>query len=108
MNPFLMVLMVAILGVVGDLLINQWAKTNQIHWLAWSVPVWVVLATIFGLLLRQKHYTLGIAVLVILLLHSGFILIWDVVVEGSVLTPTQWAGVVAAMIAIVLMEIGKN
>lgn len=102
----LMIFAVALLGVAGDILMNEWAKTHLIRWWVMSIPVWVLAATIFGLLLRQKHYTLGVAVVVILLIHSVFVLAWDAVIEKATLAPMQWLGIAAAVVAIILMEEG--
>ena len=108
MRMFLMVVAVAMLGGVGDVLVNQWAKTQLVQWWLWSIPVWVLTATVFGVALREKRYSFGITVVVILLLHSGLVLAWDALVERASLAPTQWAGVAAAMVAIVLMEVGRK
>jgi len=108
MTVFLMVLAVALLGVVGDVLINQWAKTYELRWWMASVPFWLLMATMFGFVLRQKHYSFSIALIIILLIHSGLVLAWDVLVERAVLTPMQWGGVVAGLLAITLMEVGRK
>ena len=108
MRMFLMVVTVAILGVAGDVLVNQWAKTLLARWWLLSIPVWVVTATVFGVVLRDKHYSFGITVVVILLIHSGLVLAWDALVERASLAPTQWVGIAAAIPAIVLMEAGRK
>ncbi|KKT84733.1 MAG: hypothetical protein UW83_C0037G0001 [Parcubacteria group bacterium GW2011_GWD1_44_9] len=108
MKMFLMVVTVAALGVAGDVLVNQWAKTHLVRWWLLSLPVWVVTATVFGVVLREKHYSFGITVVVILLIHSGLVLAWDTLIERAILTPMQWAGVAAAIAAIVLMEGGRK
>ena len=69
---------------------------------------WVVTATVFGVVLREKYYSFSVTVIVILLIHSGLVLAWDALVERAVLTPIQWAGVAAAIVAIVLMEMGRK
>src|SRR3989344_3382144 len=107
MRMFLMVVAVAALGVAGDVLVNQWAKTQSVQWWLWSIPVWVLTATVFGVVLREKHYSFGITVVVILLIHSGLVLAWDSLVERADLAPTQWAGVAAAIAAVVLLEAGR-
>jgi len=108
MRMFLMVVMVAMLGVIGDVLVNQWAKTQLVRWWVLSIPMWIATATMFGFVLREKHYPFGITVVVILLIHSGLVLAWDTLIERAILTPMQWAGVAAAMAAIVLMEVGRK
>jgi drug/metabolite transporter superfamily protein YnfA len=105
---FLYIILVAIFGVAGDILINQWARTELVKWWLLSVPVWVVAATVFGIILRQGHYSFGTMVVVILLLHSCIALTWDALVEGAVLTPMQWVGVGVAIVAIILIEVGRK
>lgn len=108
MKLFLLVVTVALSGVVGDVLVNQWAKTLQVRWWVLSIPVWVVAATVFGVTLREKHYSFGVMVVVILLVHSGLVLAWDTLVERATLTPMQWVGVAAAISAIILIEVGRE
>lgn len=108
MRVFLMVVAVAALGATGDVFVNQWAKTHLVRWWLMSLPVWVVTATVFGFVLREKHYSFSVALVVILLLHSGLVLAWDALVERAILTPMQWTGVAAAIVAIILMEVGRK
>src|SRR3989344_1290396 len=107
MRMFLLVVTVAVLGVVGDVLVNQWAKTQLVQWWLWSIPVWVLTATAFGVALREKRYSFGITVVVILLIHSGLVLAWDALVERANLAPTQWAGVAAAGAPLGLLAAGR-
>lgn len=74
MKLFLLVVAVALSGVIGDILVNQWAKTQLVRWWILSIPVWVIAATVFGVALREKHYSFGVMVVVILLVHSGLVL----------------------------------
>jgi drug/metabolite transporter superfamily protein YnfA len=99
---------VAVFGVMGDILMNQWAKTDMVRWWVLSIPVWIITATLFGILLRKGHYSFGATVIIILLLHSGIALAWDALIERAILTPMQWIGVGAAIVAITLMEIGRQ
>lgn len=108
MSLFLLVIAVALLGATGDILVNQWAKTQLIHWWLISIPLWIGAATVFGFALRQEHYTFGVMVIVILLLHAVLVLAWDSFIEGVSLPPTQWVGVMAAIAAMVLIEVGKK
>lgn len=108
MRLFLMVVAVAALGATGDMLVNQWAKTLLVRWWVLSISMWIATATVFGFVLREKHYSFSVALIIILLLHSGLVLAWDALVERAILMPTQWAGVAAAIAAIVLMEVGRK
>lgn len=108
MRMLLMVVAVAALGATGDVLVNQWAKTHLVRWWLMSIPVWVMTATVFGFVLRERHYSFSVALVVILLFHSGLVLAWDALAERAILTLTQWAGVAVAIVAIVLMEVGRK
>lgn len=105
---WLLIVAVVLSGVAGDILMNQWAKTQLFLWWALSVPVWVLTATVFGLVLREQYYSFGVVVVIILLFHSGLVLAWDTFVENVTLAPMQWVGVVAAVIAITLIEVGRR
>lgn len=101
-----LVVLTAFFGVMGDIMVNQWAKTAHLRWLVMSVPVWMLAVTFFGLLLRQKHYSFAVAVVVVVLIHSAIALAWDHFAENAVLAPMQWVGVGVALVAIILMEVG--
>lgn len=77
-------------------------------WWWFSVPVWIAAATTLGFLLREKHYSFGIAVVVILLLHCGSVLAWDVVIEKVRLNSYQWVAILMSIVAMVLYEVGNN
>ena len=103
-----LIVLTALFGVIGDILINQWAKTASLWWIALSVPMWALAAVAFGLMLMQKHYSFAVAVIVVVLIHSAIALAWDHFAERAVLTPMQWVGVGAAFVAIILMEAGAS
>ena len=100
----LLIVVTAVFGAAGDMLVNQWIKTNDLRWLAGSFPFWMATATAFGFVLRQQHFSFGIALIVILLVHSGLVLGWDVLIEGASISPKRWAGVTLALVALTLME----
>jgi|SRR3989344_244963 len=108
MSTFFLAVIAAICGAVGDVLINQWAKTQNYLWWGASIPFWVAAATVFGFLLQQKHYSFSVSLIAILVIHSGIVLVWDVLVERALISPIQWVGVAAALLAIVLMEVGRK
>lgn len=108
MTIFILVFLTALFGVAGDIFINQWAKTSLLKWIVFSIPMWTLAAILFGVVLRQKHYSFAVAVVVVVLVHSGIVLAWDHFVEKAVLTPIQWVGVATAIGAIILMEVGAK
>ena len=105
---FLSIIAVAVFGALGDIVTNQWVKTDLFRWWLLALPVWMVVTTVFGIVLRQKHYSFSVAVIIILLVHSGIVLVLDIFSERAVLTPMQWVGVVTGVAAIVLLEIGRK
>lgn len=103
-----LLIIVGLVGALGDIAINQWAKSHSFEWWAASCGIWIGAATLFGLLLRWQYFEFGIAVVLALLVHSGVVLVWDAVWERANLSPLQWVGVLCALMAFCFIEIGKQ
>lgn len=103
-----LLIIVGIVGAIGDIAINQWAKSHRFEWWLASCAIWIGVATLFGVLLRWQYFTFGVAVVLALLVHSALALIWDAAWERTKLSPLQWLGVFCALLAFCLIEIGKG
>lgn len=99
---------VGVLGALGDIAVNQWAKTHRFEWWLASCTIWIGAATLFGTLLRWQYFTFGIAVVLALLVHSGIVLIWDAAWERAKLSSLQWVGVILAISAFCFIELGRQ
>lgn len=103
-----LLVMVGFIGAIGDIAVNQWAKSHRFEWWLASCAIWIGAASLFGLLLRWQYFTFGIAVILALLVHSGIALVWDATWERVRLSPLQWLGVLCAVLAFCLIEVGKR
>ena len=101
-------LIVGIGGVAGGILVYRWAQTNRLDWWLWSVVAWILLATLFGVLLRWEYFTFGTAVVLALLIHSVSALIFDRFFNGVKLTNISLVGVIFALFALVLIDMGRS
>lgn len=97
-----------LLGAISDATLNQWAQSNRGAWLLVSYGLWLVVATLFGLILRAEHLSFGAAVIVFLTVNSAFALMLDVVVFGGSINARQWLGVAMAVGAMAMLELGRS
>lgn len=103
-----LLVLVGVIGAVGDIAVNQWAKSHRFEWWLTTCAIWIGAASLFGLLLRWQHFSFGVAVILALLVHSGVVLVWDAIWEGAKLSPLQWLGIFCAVLAFCLVEAGKS
>lgn len=103
-----LLVVVGFVGAIGDIAVNQWAKSHRVEWWLASCAIWIGAASLFGILLRWQHFSFGITVVLALLVHSGIVLVWDAIWERARLSPLQWLGVFCALLAVCLVEVGKT
>lgn len=100
--------LVGIVGVIGDLIIYQWARSSRIEWWLLSSIIWIGAATLFGLVLKQGYFTFGTAVVLALLVHSLSALLIDFLYYRVALSHVSLIGVGFALVALCLIEIGRS
>lgn len=100
--------LVGIIGAMGDVAVNQWAKSHRWEWWFISCVVWIGAATLFGYLLRWHYFAFGVAVILALLVHSVCVLLFDFIWEKVSLSYLQWIGVICAVLAFCFIEIGRK
>lgn len=105
---YCLLVLVGLIGALGDVTVNQWARSNQIWWWIVSCFVWVLAATIFGSVLKLQHFTFGVAVVLALLVHSLCVLAFDYAWYKASLSRWQWLGVVCAILALCCVELGRR
>lgn len=99
--------LVGIVGAVGDATVNKWALTNRPGWWILSCVIWILAATLFGFVLRWQRFTFGGAVVLALLVHQISVLFLDHLHFGGRLTRHEWIGIACASFAIYQMEVGR-
>lgn len=97
-----------LLGAISDATLNQWAQSNRGAWLVLSYGLWIAVATLFGLILRAEHLSFGTAVIVFLTVNSAFALALDILVFGGSLNARQGLGVLMAVGAMAMLELGRS
>lgn len=105
---YCLLVLVGLVGALGDVTVNQWARSNQVWWWVVSCFVWVLAATIFGFVLRLHHFTFSVTVVLALVIHSITVLLIDRVCYGVKLPPLQWAGILCAVLAFCFVELGRT
>lgn len=103
-----LLVIVGFIGALGDATINEWARTSRLWWWLVSIPIWIAAATLFGYVLHWQYFNFSLAVVVALLVHSGAVLLFDRTILGARFSALQWVGVVLALLALVLLELGRS
>lgn len=100
--------LVGLVGAIGDATVNQWARTSRTWWWVLSCVIWILAATLFGYVLRWRYFTFSIAVVLALLVHSAMVIFLDRMYYGVRLAAIQWVGIICAIAAFCLLEIGRQ
>lgn len=101
-------ILVGLVGAVGDAAVNQWARSHKVGWWLVSCLIWIGAATLFGIVLRWGYFSFGISVVLALLVHAAMVLLLDRMYYGVRLASIQWAGILCAVVAFCLLEIGRQ
>ncbi|HBE90794.1 MAG: hypothetical protein A3E37_02805 [Candidatus Andersenbacteria bacterium RIFCSPHIGHO2_12_FULL_46_9] len=102
---YLLAISAGLVGGIGDALLNQWAKHGGKWWLIASGYLsWVVALTLFLLMLKKGP--LAHCVILFLLSNCIFIIAVSNLVFHEDISAQKWAGIILAIVAIVIMESG--
>lgn len=102
---YALLVMVGIVGAIGDGFFNEWAKRGGVQWLLAGYGMWMIMATIFALILKKE--LMGPAVILLLLSNVVFVLLISRYRFAEQLSPMQWSGIACAILALLLMEMGR-
>src|SRR5262245_16148157 len=92
-----LLVVVGVLGAVGDASLNHWARSNRPLSLLASYVLWLGVATLFGFVLKWERFTFGAAVVLALLVHSVTAIVIDRVYFDGRLRGWEWAGIACAV-----------
>lgn len=99
------VLFGAWLSVLGDILIKEWADRKL--WLGWGVLAYALDAFVWAKVLRDgADLSRTLVVWEVLVVLSG--VLWGLLVKGESVTPLSAAGMVVALLGVVLIELGSH
>ena len=96
----------AVLSGVGDILIFKWAKSPGSWGMVAGLVVWAVSLLLMGYLFQYSALPFSLVVVLLIVVHLLIDVAWDAGVHGSRLSGWQWAGVVLAVGAVVLLNAG--
>jgi len=98
----------AVVSGFGDILIFRWAKNGGGSWLSSGLALWIVGLMLVGMVFRYSTLPFSIAVVLLVVIHVLVDVAWDVAFLGTKLTSLQWAGVTLAVLAVLLLQIGRK
>ena|SRR3989344_7994607 len=102
-SRLILIALAAIAGTLGDAFFNEAAKNGQIKWILVGFVFWNLTSFLFFLVL--KHQLLNWSVIALVLLNMMFALLLSYYYFGEPFSQRTVAGIIFAIIAIVLMGI---
>jgi hypothetical protein len=103
-----LLIVVGLVGGLGDILLLKWARSQLIGWLVAAAVVWACALALLGHFLRWEHFTFGTAIVVATVVHVALDVGFDAVFNEVRLNRTEWLGLVLALVAVVLLEAGRG
>lgn len=95
-------------GALGDIWIYNWAKSGKWQWLILASIVWVASLLSFGLLLKWDTRAFSTAFILCSVIHIVMVIGSDVIYFGGRVNRLEAAGMIVAILALILMEIGRD
>jgi len=103
-----LLLLIGVTSGVGDILLYQWAKSRGTVWLLMAYTVWIFSLTLYGFLFRTEHFSFGAAVVLATVIHLVISVLWGLFFTESKLSTIEMAGLILAIIAVILLEVGRS
>lgn len=107
MTVYGLLILIGLTSGAGDVLLYKWAKARGPIWLLVAYGVWIISITLYGLLFRLEHFSFGAAVLLATVIHLVVSLLWGFIFTQSRLSSMEIAGMLLALIAVILLEFGR-
>ncbi len=111
MKFWILVVLLGVEGAAADIVCGHWGKVRTLGWWCSSAGLWLVYMTGFGLAIsfgKGRGYSTTISVIIVLVASTICVGAWDIIHEQTKFTPIQWLGIVLAMSAMLLFELGKK
>ncbi|HEY4506495.1 MAG TPA: hypothetical protein VJJ24_03555 [Candidatus Paceibacterota bacterium] len=104
----MLAVLMGVVGATGDILVNRWAATGSFRWWLMAAPFWLGMMSLLGYTLRANLAQFSVVVVIALLVNILIVLLWDTVIMKTQLLSLQLAGIVVAIVAMVLIELGRK
>ena len=103
-----LLLLSASLGAFGDIALYRWARsgTSYTHMIA-GLLIWICSLVVWALALRWSEKGLGVSFVLTAAFHILVVLIYDRIIERSVLSRLESIGMGLAILGIILIEFGQ-
>ncbi len=103
-----LLVLIGLTGGIGDIFLYKWAGSRQVGWLLGAYLFWWCCLTSLGVLFRLEYFTFGAAIILATVIHLFISLLWALLFTEGTLNRIEMVGIVFGVIAIVLLEIGRN
>lgn len=103
-----LLLIIGMLGGLGDAWTYSWATSHRAWWMVAACGVQIASVIVFGLLLRWDSRAFSSAFMLSSVVHVVVVMVADILCFGGRPTPTEWAGLILATVAVVLLEVGRD
>jgi multidrug transporter EmrE-like cation transporter len=108
LTTYLMLVLVGVAGACGDILVSRWAKTNGTGWLLGSWVFWIISVTLFGYFLKSDRFAFSTAIFIAFAAHGILSLLFELAVLKTKLSREEWLGMALAIIAVLVLEVGRS
>jgi drug/metabolite transporter (DMT)-like permease len=105
---YALLLFSAVLSGLGDIFIFRWAKSAPWWWLAAGIGVWVVGLLLMAYMFRWSTFSFSVAIVLLIVIHLLIDIVWDVSVQGTRLSASEWVGAALAVAAVLLLQFGHG
>ncbi len=107
-TTYLLLVLIGLSSSVSEILLFKGVKAAQPILLAAAFAVWIASLSLMGLLFRAQHFSFSAIVVLATLVHLIVALLWGVAFADAKLSSLEIAGLIFAIIAVVLLEAGKS
>lgn len=103
-----LLVLIGVASGVGDILLYKWARSSQPIWLLAASSAWFGSLLLCGFLFKLEHFSFGAVVVLATMIHLGIGVLWGFFCAGTSLSRMEMLGLLLAIIAIVLLEVGRT
>ncbi|MEZ6094836.1 MAG: hypothetical protein R3C03_11480 [Pirellulaceae bacterium] len=108
LKTWLVLIAIGVLGATGDAWAFQWARTDRCVWIVAACVVHVASVVLFGWMLGWDRHQFCSVFMISSLVHAGVVVAADVSLFSATLSGREWLGVALAVVAVVLLESGRD
>ena len=100
-------MLIGLSSSVAEILLYRWAKSQHNLGLLAAYVLWAISLTLLGFLFSMEHFSFSAVVVVATMIHLAIGLVWGLGFTESKISTMEIAGLMLAVIAVILLEVGR-